>query len=210
MTRVLPLVAAFDVDGTLTTRDCVVPFLDQLVGRTRLVVGIATQPVAVTTALIRRDRDRIKAVAVRAAFRGRDADAATALGATYAAMVHASWMRPDTVARLQWHRQEGHRIVLVSASLGVYLHALGAQLGVEDVLCTEPVVGADGRYTGEMAGGNCRGPEKASRLQAWMTENELAGAELWAYGDSAGDRELLALAARPFLVKDIVIDRAPR
>jgi phosphatidylglycerophosphatase C len=97
----------------------------------------------------------------------------------------------------------------VSASLGVYLRPLGTLLGVHDVLCTEAVLGDDGVYTGEMIGANCRGPEKVRRLQSWLAEHDLGDSELWAYGDSAGDRELLAAADQAFLVKGIVLPRAP-
>lgn len=204
-----PTIAAFDVDGTLTTRDCVVPFLQQLAGRTRLVGGLLAQPVALANATVRRDRDRFKALAVRAAFAGRDAAVVEDLGVTYAETVHDSWMRRDTPARLAWHREQGHRTVLVSASLGVYLHPLGRLLGVDAVLCTEAVVDEGGRYTGQMSGPNCRGPEKMQRLRAWMGQMQLEGAELWAYGDSAGDRELLAAAHHRFLVRDVEIPAVP-
>ena len=204
-----PVVAAFDVDGTLTTRDCVVPFLQRMSGRGRLVARIAARPLAVTSAAVRGDRDRLKAVAMRAAFAGRAAAAVEALGATFAEHVHRTWLRPDTPRRLAWHQAEGHRIVLVSASLGPYLRPLGILLGVDDVLCTEAVIGDDGRYTGAMVGANCRGPEKVRRLRTWMDQQGLAGATLWAYGDSAGDRELLAAADQGFLVKNIVLPPAP-
>jgi len=204
-----PVVAAFDVDGTLTTRDCVVPFLQRMAGRARLVTRIAVRPAALTSAAIRRDRDRLKAVAMRAAFAGRAASTVEALGATFAEHVHRSWLRPDTPRRLAWHQSEGHRIVLVSASLGAYLRPFGALLGVDDVLCTEAVVGPDGRYTGAMVGANCRGAEKVRRLRTWMVEQGLDDATLWAYGDSAGDRELLAAADQAFLVKDLVVTAVP-
>ncbi len=202
-------VAAFDVDGTLTVRDCVVPFLERLAGRARLVGGVAIHPLAVTGAAIRRDRDRFKALAIRAVFSGRDAASVAARGTAFAAMVHAEWMRPDTSARLAWHRREGHAVVLVSASLGPYLHPLGELLGADGVLCTEAALGDDGRYTGRLMGDNCRGPEKLRRLRTWLAERDLSDAEIWAYGDSAGDRELLAAAHRPMLVKDIRISAEP-
>jgi phosphatidylglycerophosphatase C len=205
-----PVVAAFDFDGTLTIRDCVVPFLDRVAGRVGLVAGILKQPLALAGAVVHRDRDRMKAVAVRAAFTGREADAVSAIGTEFAATVAGSWLRADTTARLAWHRQQGHHIVLVSASLGAYLHAVGKILGVDAVLCTEAIVGPDGRYTGEMAGGNCRGPEKIRRLESWMGEIRISEAEVWAYGDSRGDRELLAAARHPFFVKDLEIEPAPQ
>jgi phosphatidylglycerophosphatase C len=51
-----------------------------------------------------------------------------------------------------------------------------------------------GRATGRLIGGNCRGPEKVRRLREWLGAEP---AELWAYGDSAGDDELLAFADHP-------------
>ena len=88
----------------------------------------------------------------------------------------------------------GHEIVIVSASLDVYLEPLAPLLGVDHVLCTKLGVGPDDRLTGRLEGGNVRGPEKIRRVREWLG----AGAvELWAYGDSAGDRELLAAADHP-------------
>ncbi len=202
-------VAAFDVDGTLTTRDCVVPFLELLVGRARLVAAIVGRPVASTAALVTRDRDRFKAIAVRAAYAERDADSVAALGVSFAEHVHSHLLRVDTPKRLEWHRQQGHRVVLVSASLGSYLHPLGALFGVDAVLCTEVVVDDGGRYTGELVGANCRGPEKLRRLNTWLAQMNIENVDLWAYGDSNGDRELLGAARHPFLVKNSQVSEVP-
>ena len=125
----------------------------------------------------------------------------SARGARYARQISGAWMRPDTLARLDRHRALGHAVVLVSASLEPYLEPLGALLGVDAVLCTRLEVGGDGRLTGRLDGRNCRGPEKADRLRSWLDEHRLRGASVWAYGDSRGDRELLALADRAELVK---------
>jgi phosphoserine phosphatase len=57
-----------------------------------------------------------------------------------------------------------------------------------------------GRLTGRLVGENCRGREKELRLRAWLAANGLEDAELWAYGDSAGDAELLAGADHPVWV----------
>lgn len=55
-------VAAFDLDGTLTRRDCVKPFL-LMHGRARLAGALLRSPRRTLTALARRDRDALKAVA---------------------------------------------------------------------------------------------------------------------------------------------------
>jgi len=204
-----PVVAAFDVDGTLTTHDSMVPFLEKLAGRARLLAGLVRQPVAVASAAVHFDRDRFKEVVVRTAYRGRDVASVEQLGAAYAVSINDTLLRPDTYKRLAWHQRQGHRVVLVSASLGAYLHPLGARLGVDAVLCTEAAVGDDGRYTGELIGENCRGPEKERRLRTWLLDNNLEHAELWAYGDSRGDRELLLAAHHRVNVKDRQVAETP-
>src|SRR4030095_14433021 len=107
-------------------------------------------------------------------------------------------LRPELVERVRWHRDRGHAVVIVSASLAVYLRPLAAELGIDDVLAVEMVADESGRLTGAVVGGaTTRGPLKVQRLRAWLDARYGVGTpvELWAYGDSAGDEELLAAAA---------------
>jgi len=203
-----PVVAAFDVDGTLTTGDCVTPFLRRAAG-TRLWTTLLHHPLALAAAAARRDRDRLKELAC-SALRGIESTEIEHLGEAFAREVGAGRLRDDTVARLRRHRELGHTVILASASLDPYLVPLGRSLGVDAVVCTVLERGRDGRLTGRLVGANCRGAEKARRVRGWLREHDLADAELWAYGDSSGDDELLALADRPLRVDGIRVDPEPR
>ena len=203
-----PVVAAFDVDGTLTTGDCVTPFLRRAAGR-RLWTTLLRHPLALAAAAARRDRDRLKELAC-SALRGIESTEIEHLGEAFAREVGAGRLRDDTVARLRRHRELGHTVILASASLDPYLVPLGRSLGVDAVVCTVLERGRDGRFTGRLVGANCRGAEKARRVRGWLLEHDLADAELWAYGDSSGDDELLALADRPLRVDGIRVDPEPR
>ena len=203
------VVAAFDVDGTLTTRDCVVPFLVRVAGWRRLMVAALAHPVLLVRAAIGRgDRDRVKELVVGRLVRGRSKAALDDLGRLFATDVAGQWLRPDTIARLTWHRESGHRVVLVSASLRHYLVPLAAAAlgGVDAVICTDVEIASDGLCTGRLNGRNCRGPEKADRLRAWIGGRP---ALLWVYGDSRGDAEMLAMADYPVRVKGVILDPAP-
>ncbi len=105
-----------------------------------------------------------------------------------------SGLRDDTVARLGWHLAQQHLVVIVSASYEQYVQVVGEQLGVTAVVATRLEVDPDGRCTGGWHGRNCRAAEKVIRLDRWLADQLLTRSdiELWAYGDSAGDRELLA------------------
>ena len=202
-----PVVAAFDVDKTLTTRDCVIPFLRRVGGST-FVGRLAARAPQLVVAVLRRRRDRVKALATRAAPKGRSVAEVDTVAQRFADEVWERHMRPDTVARLRWHVAQGHRVVLVSASYRNYLAPLAERLGAHDVISTELEV-EGGICTGELHGPNCRAAVKADRLRAWLETSGLSDVEIHAYGDSAGDRELLAMADRPTLVGSSTIDAAP-
>lgn len=202
------VVAAFDVDGTLTVRDCVAPFLAEVGGRRAVVAALARRPLATVGAAVRRDRDRVKELLVGGVLGGRPIGQVERVGEEFAARVHADWLRDDTVSRLRWHQRTGHLVVLVSASLGPYLRPLGRRLGVDDVLCAEPLRSGD-RFGDGLDGANCRAAEKVRRLDAWLAARHLPDAVVWAYGDSAGDRELLARADHPLFVKGLRVTPEP-
>ncbi|MBZ0251782.1 MAG: HAD-IB family phosphatase, partial [Candidatus Methylomirabilis sp.] len=79
--------------------------------------------------------------------------------------------------------------------LDLYLEPWGRKAGFDDVLCSRLAL-EGGAPTGRLEGGNCFGPEKVARLARAL--GPLERYELYAYGDSRGDRELLAAAAHPF------------
>ena len=202
------VVAAFDVDGTLTVSDCVGPFLRRLGGLHGIAFAALRRPVATLVGVARRDRDRLKEVLVGGVYRGRRVDDVRAAGREFAHHVEATMLRHDTRARLAWHQAQGHRTVLVSASLRAYLDPLAELLGVEHVVCTD-VVADGGRYTHLLKGPNCRAAEKQFRLQALLATHGMGDAEVWAYGDSRGDREMLDAADHAVWTKDVLIAAEP-
>lgn len=201
------VVALFDVDGTLTRADCVVPFLRRAAGW-RFFATLAQHPVALARGLLRTDRDALKALGC-SSLAGLDAAALGALGERFADEMLSWRVRPDTTARLRRHQQLGHTVVLASASLDPYLVPFARALGVDGVLCTRLEVDASGRLTGRLDGANCRSAEKARRVGEWLASAGLEDAELWAYGDSAGDLDMLALADHPVRVGKALVPVEP-
>lgn len=189
------LVAAFDFDGTITHKDTLVPFLRRFRGLPRFA-GAFVQ--ALPGALTGPDRrEAYKAAVFRQLLTGVLADELAAAAVDYGRELPAQF-RPDTVERIRWHQGEGHEVVIVSASLRAYLDPVVEHLGLDGVCAVELEVADDGRLTGRMVGPNCRGPEKVVRLTDWLGGD--TPERLWAYGNSAGDQDLLAAADEPVWV----------
>jgi HAD superfamily hydrolase (TIGR01490 family) len=192
-----PGVAAFDFDGTLIRGDSLSPFLARLLGRIRFGRVLASAAPSMLSGYRRSGRDGAKAALLARAVAGLAVERVATTGEAFAATLDRR-VRPDMIDLLRWHDSEGHRRVLVSASLAVYLEPFGRRHGFEQVIATRLEVGPDGRLTGRIDGPNVRAAEKAVRLTDLLGPDEV---ELWAYGDSRGDREMLAMADHPTRIR---------
>ena len=185
-----PLVA-FDFDGTLTWRDSFLGFLAWRAGGRRYVMGLARLLPAGLAYLTHRDRGRMKAAAVREFLRGATRAELEADAQRFATERARSLLRPDAVRAWRRWQAGGARLVIVSASPDLVVGPFGRGLGAERVIGTELAFDEAGHATGALAGPNCRGPEKARRLQAAFGDDIRLEA---AYGDSDGDLAMLAMA----------------
>ncbi len=184
-------VAAFDFDGTITRRDTLVPFLRHLAGRPRFASAFLG---SVPALLAADQREAYKAAVLRRVLAGHPAEDLHATAIRYGERLPEQF-RPEMVERIRWHQEEGHEVVIVSASLRAYLDPVVDHLGLDGVCAVELEVDDAGRLTGAMIGPNCRGHQKVVRLTEWLGGE--APERLWAYGNSSGDRELLAAAHEP-------------
>lgn len=202
-------VAIFDVDKTLTVRDCVVPFVTKVAGRRRVAAAVIRRFPAVLKLVLARDRDGLKLLFVRELFAGVPVERAESIGVEFAAMVADNWIRPDVAQRLRWHQREGHVVVLVSASLSPYLIPFGDLIEADVVLCAT-LEEFEGTYTGNLVGPNCRGEEKVRRIEQWCAESGVSRDAIdYAYGDSKGDAFMIAMAKHGIWVNDDDLEEVP-
>ena len=188
-------VAAFDLDGTLTRSDTLGPFLREVCGTSAFVRAFAADaPRIVLAGIGAGSRDDAKERMLRRLVGGRRHSELAIQGRAFAERFAKTGMRPDMIARVAWHADARHEVAIVSASLDVYVEPIAELLGIGTVLCSRMEVNADGLVTGNLVGGNCRAAGKLRRIRDRFGEG---GYELWAYGDSAGDAEMLAAADHP-------------
>ncbi len=189
--------AAFDFDGTITRHDTLLPFLAHLLGVRRTAHGLIRLSTQVPRALAGGvSRDVLKQNLLYHLLVGQAADHVAQVAESFAdrlvaGRLVAGRLRPDTLERIEAHRAAGHELIMVSASPELCVAPIARRLGFAGALATRLEVGADGRLTGRLVGDNCRGQEKVSRLQEWLGDGTPV---VFAYGDSRGDREMLAFA----------------
>jgi phosphatidylglycerophosphatase C len=189
-----PPIVAFDFDGTLTTRDSFTAFLKWRAGPVRHAVGMARLAPAALAYVFHRDRGRIKAAAVREFLRGVPRRRLEADAQAFAEQVSRRILRPDAVAA--WKRWRGQyvRLVIVTASPDIVVAPFARGLGADELLGTRLAFDDQDRVTGAFETPNCRGAEKVVRLRAAFGPGVVIKA---AYGDTSGDREMLAAAEMP-------------
>jgi phosphatidylglycerophosphatase C len=204
-----PVLAVFDFDRTLTTRDTSLSFLAFAAGRVRLAASLLlTGPVLLadlTVALARagaaapgwptlRDRwelgvhDRL----LRALFRGRSEAELAELGRRFADEALDAMVAPEALAQVGWHRARGDRCVLVTGSLETYMEPWGRRVGFERVVASR--IARDGArvVVGGFDGEPCWGDAKLARLREVM--GPLDRYTVVVYGNEPGDQALLDAA----------------
>lgn len=182
-------VAFFDFDGTLTNGDTLMPFLKFVVGRPVYYAKLALlSPVlgAYCTKLLR--NDVAKDIVVRQYLSGYRQDKLLEMGERFSTDIIPTMLRPEGVARLQWHKGQGHACVLVSASLDVYLNPWAYLNGFDDIICTK-LQCAQGSVGRLLLGENCHGRQKVAEIRRYLAGS--APETTYAYGDTIEDRHML-------------------
>lgn len=187
--------ALFDFDGTITTQDMFTFFLYYAVPPKQVKkISILFAPVIVGYRLRLISATMIRQILAKAAFGGRSVAELSHLGEQFAASVIPKSLRPEMMERVAWHRNQGDDVVIVSASLSLYLKPW-AILHNLDLICAE-LEEHDGFLSGRYLNSDCAGDEKANRVRERYELSKYAN--IFAYGDTKEDLELLKLANKKF------------
>lgn len=189
---------AFDFDGTLTTRDTFLVLIRHTCGTVRFLYGfLLFVPLLVLMKMRLYPNGTAKQRVFAHFFKGMTIEAFDALCQDFA-RTHRHLLRTDIVRLLEQAVAEGSEVLIVSASIDNWVQPFFPSV---TVLGTQIEV-VDGRLTGRFLTPNCYGPEKVRRILALFPDR--SAYHLTAYGDSRGDRELLAFADEAHLRADAV------
>lgn len=185
----------FDFDGTLTTSDTLLEFIKYAKGRGRfLMVFLMYSPLLVLMKLHLYPNWKAKQQIFAHLFAGMRIEKFDALCRGFAEESQ-HLLRPKGITLLHEALVAGAQVFIVSASIDNWVRpffdirnlkgvqVLGTQIEVED-----------GKLTGRFKSNNCYGKEKVHRIAEALKSFERSEYEIEAFGDSRGDKEMLAFA----------------
>ena len=187
-------IAFFDVDGTITRQDSFLDFIQYYKGKKKFYIGwLLLSPWLVLYKLKLISNWKAKERVLTYFFKGESLEVFQQKGDTYALQRFPQIIRSTALRAMQQHLQDQTEVYCVSASAENWLQAWCHKNGMGLIGTRLEVL--DGRLTGKIAGLNCYGPEKVVRIREELSVEEYD--EVYVYGDSPGDREMLALAHHP-------------
>ena len=185
----------FDFDGTLTTSDTLLEFIKYAKGRGRfLMVFLMYSPLLVLMKLHLYPNWKAKQQIFAHLFAGMRIEKFDALCRGFAEESQ-HLLRPKGITLMHEALVAGAQVFIVSASIDNWVRpffdirnlkgvqVLGTQIEVED-----------GKLTGRFKSNNCYGKEKVHRIAEVLKSFERSEYEIEAFGDSHGDKEMLAFA----------------
>ena len=181
-------VYAFDFDGTLTTKDSLLEFIRYAKGSCGLWLGfLRFVHLLILMKLGFYPNWKAKQKVFAHFFKGMTIEDFDAICQEFAAS-SKHLLRPKGIETIDKAINEGADVLIVSASIDNWVQPFFANV---KVLGTQIEV-KDGVLTGRFLTKNCYGEEKVNRLKAVYPNRQ--DYHLTAFGDSRGDKELLAFA----------------
>lgn len=181
----------FDFDGTLTTCDTLLLFISFTRGRLMLYCGlILFAPLIVLMKMHIVPNWRVKQWLFSFYFRNMDESRFNNLCKRFAA-TNSNILREKGIRRIEEAVADGGQVYVVSASIDNWVRPFFGGLPVSIVGTQVEVAG--GKLTGRFKTRNCYGKEKVLRLLAVLPTSR-QDCEITAFGDSRGDKEMLAFA----------------
>lgn len=145
----------------------------------------------------RRDRGQLKSAFIRSTLAGATRAQIEAWTAQFVPALLQRGVYADALSRIAQHKQDGARLVLMSASTDLYVPAIGAALGFDEVICTGVRWNGE-RLDGHLTTPNRRDTEKTRCFEALRKLHP--GLTTAAYGNAGSDLDHMRLADQPLLV----------
>lgn len=188
-------IAFFDFDGTITTKDSLVDFIRFGVGDIKFFAGmVRLSPMLLRYVFNLIPNHLAKERMISYFFKGMNESFFKKIAYQYSMERIDKIVRPQALEAIRRHQLNGDKVVVVSASIECWIKGWCDRNSLE--LIATQLEFVDNSVNGNFLSLNCYGPEKANRIQAQYNLNQFE--TIYAYGDTIGDKEMLALAHLPY------------
>ncbi|MET1256089.1 HAD-IB family hydrolase [Aliikangiella maris] len=184
-------IALFDFDGTITSRDTLFDFIKFSVGNRKYYYGIMLlTPIFIAFKLKMISNHTAKEKLISYFFAGYERNRFKNISDNYSKNRIENIVKKKAIETIVWHQQQGHKVVVVTASIECWLKQWCKKNNI-DLIGTKLEV-KNNKITGRFKTRNCHGIEKVNRIREKYNLSMFD--EIYAYGDSRGDKEMLELA----------------
>lgn len=191
-----PGIAFFDFDGTITTKDTLIEFIRYSKGSFLLYLGFLLNfhyLVAYKIKIISNQKAKEKVLTYF--FGGMNSNEFKKLCNDFADSKIPALIRSKAIEEIQNLQQKSIETVIVSASPENWVVYFATSMNMK-LLATKLEV-TNNKITGKIKGKNCHGNEKVNRITAEFQLKDYS--EIYAYGDSSGDKQMLSIANHNFM-----------
>ena len=185
-------IAFFDFDGTITTRDTLLEFIKYSKGTLPFYIGFAlNSPYLVALKLKLMHNQKAKEKVLQYFFNKMPLTEFQEKCKSFAKEVIPQLLRPGALEEIARLKAANTAIVIVSASPENWIRDWADSIGAT-LIATKLQVKQD-QLNGLIDGHNCHGEEKVLRIRRQYNLADYQ--EIYAYGDSSGDKPMLSLAS---------------
>lgn len=202
------IVAYFDFDGTITTCDTLLPFLVFVVGRLRFMLLLPRLlPILLHYWCRVINNESAKQKTLMVVLRNYSKNYLNEKSRQFALTKLNHYVKPAVYAKLEWHREHGNKLILVSANLAIYLRHWAKFHKLDDVVATELEFDANNHCSGRLLTRNCYAEQKVVRIQQYLRQNKQQFDYSYGYGNSRGDYEMLEYVNEPYYISGELIEK---
>ncbi|MFT3936415.1 MAG: HAD-IB family hydrolase [Chitinophagaceae bacterium] len=188
-------IAFFDFDGTITTKDTLLEIIKFYKGSSAFYIGfILNAPFIVAWKAGLITNQAAKERMLTWFFKKKPLASFQESCNEFARTQIPALIRPKALQEIKKLQELGAEVVIVSASAENWLQEWCTEHGVQ-LIGTKLQI-KNNLLTGKIEGFNCHGKEKANRIKAVFDLNSYH--EIYCYGDTKGDKPMLALATSSF------------
>jgi len=188
-------IAFFDFDGTITTKDTLFEIIKHHKGALKFYWGmLLNAPYLIGFKIKLITNQYAKEKILEYFFKGMDVSTFQKICDDFATGYLPSVVRPGAAAEIQKLKYSGFEVVIVSASAENWIKAWADEIGVQLIASRLEIV--NDRVTGKLDGNNCNGGEKVARIRSAYDVSQYD--EIYGFGDTKGDKPMLALATKSF------------